>query len=117
IVTTELVLADIETVKKRREKIAKDVKRGDKHALQEERLLEQLGVHLNTGKPANTLALPLAPDEKIVQRGFFLLTDKPTIFACNVKESELATADKNPFVQKVREDAPRVRGCCRKRAD
>jgi len=103
IVNTELVLADIETVKKRREKIAKDVKRGDKHALLEERLLEQIGAHLNTGKPATTLALPLAPDEKTIQRGFFLLTDKPTVFACNVKESELAAADQNPFIQRVRD--------------
>jgi GTP-binding protein YchF len=103
IVTTELVLADIETIKKRREKISKDVKRGDKHALLEEHLLEQINVHLNTGKPANTLALPLGPDEKTVQRSFFLLTDKPVIFACNVKESDLAAADTNPFVLKVRD--------------
>jgi GTP-binding protein YchF len=103
IVTTELVLADIEAVKKRREKIAKDVKRGDKHALLEERLLEKIGAHLDTGKPANTLALPLAPDEKTILRSFFLLTDKPTVFACNVKENDLATADQNPFVQKVRD--------------
>ena len=40
---------------------------------------------------------------KAVQRSFFLLTDKPTIFACNVKEGDLAAADQNPFVQKVRE--------------
>ncbi len=103
IVTTELVLADIETVKKRREKISKDVKRGDKHALLEEHLLEKMGAHLNAGKPANTFALPLAPDEKIIMHSFFLLTDKPTIFACNVKESDLATADKNSFVQTVRD--------------
>src|SRR5947207_15931663 len=31
------------------------------------------------------------------------MTDKPTIFACNVKENDLATADKNSFVEKVRE--------------
>ena len=103
IVNTELVLADIETVKKRREKIAKDVKRGDKHALLEEHLLEKIGAHLNTGKPANTFALPMSPDEKIIQRGFFLLTDKPPVFACNVKEGDLATAGNNPFVQKVRD--------------
>jgi GTP-binding protein YchF len=103
IVNTELVLADLETVKKRREKIAKDVKRGDKHALLEEHLLEKIGAHLNTGKPANTLAIPLAPDEKIIVRNFFLLTDKPVIFACNVKEGDLAAADQNPFVQKVRD--------------
>jgi hypothetical protein len=103
IVTTELVLADIEAVKKRREKISKDVKRGDKHAQLEEHLLEKIGVHLDTGKPANTLALPLAPEEKSIVRTFFLLTDKPTVFVCNVKENELATADQNPFVKKVRD--------------
>ena len=103
IVNTELVLADLETVKKRREKIARDVKRGDHHALLEEHLLEKFGTHLDTGKPASTLALPLGPDERIVERSFFLLTDKPTVFACNVKESELAAADQNPFVQKVRD--------------
>ena len=103
IVTTELVMADIEAVKKRREKIAKDVKRGDKHALLEEHLLEKIGAHLDTGRPANMLALPLAPEEKIILRSFFLLTDKPTVFVCNVKENELATAGQNPFVQKVRD--------------
>jgi hypothetical protein len=103
IVTTELVMADIEAVKKRREKIAKDVKRGDKHALLEEHLLEKIGAHLDTGRPANMLALPLAPEEKIILRSFFLLTDKPTVFVCNVKENELATAAQNPFVQKVRD--------------
>lgn len=44
-------------------------------------------------------------EEKAIARGFFLLTDKPTIFAANVKESELATADANPHVKKVREYA------------
>src|SRR5213079_128580 len=39
IVTTELVLADLETVRKRREKISRDVKRGDKHSLLENHLL------------------------------------------------------------------------------
>jgi GTP-binding protein YchF len=96
-------LADIETVKKRREKIAKDVKRGDKHAQLEDHLLEKIGAHLDTGKPVNTFAVPLSPDEKVIQRSFFLLTDKPIVFACNVKEGDLATAGNNPFVQKVRD--------------
>ena len=111
IVTTELVLADMETIKKRLEKISRDVKRGDKHALLEAQLLEKFGAHLNTGKPANTLVLPLAPDEKLIVRGFFLLTDKPTIFAANVKEGDLATADSHPMVVKVREYARAHHAC------
>src|SRR5438046_3160662 len=68
IVTTELVLADLDTVHKRKEKISRDVKRGDKHALLEAHLLEKIAAHLNTGKPANTLGLPLAPEEKTIAR-------------------------------------------------
>src|SRR5215470_3825744 len=105
IVNTELVLADLETVAKRKEKISRDVKRGDKHAQLETHLLGKFESHLNTGKPANTLALPLAPDEKALVRSFFLLTDKPTIFAANVKESELAALETNPQVNRVREYA------------
>ena len=101
VVNTELVLADLEAVSKRRERIAKDVKRGEKAAVAEDAVLAKIEPILNSGKPA--LMVPLTPEEKVLSRSFFLLTDKPTIFACNVKESELAAGDKNPFVQKVQE--------------
>jgi GTP-binding protein YchF len=102
-IITELVLSDLETVVKRREKGSKDAKRGDKVAMAEAEVLAKLEPHLNGGKPAITLQL--TPEEKVIARGFYLLTDKPTIFAANVKESELATADSNPHVNKVREYA------------
>jgi ribosome-binding ATPase len=111
IVTTELVLADLETVHKRQEKIARDVKRGEKQALLEANLLEKIGAHLNSGKPANTLGLPLAPDDRAVVRSFFLLTDKPTLFVANVKEGELATAETHAQVVKVREYARTHHAC------
>ena len=100
-ITTELVLADLEAVQKRLNSVAKDAKRGDKEALAQENILKKIEPHLNAGKPA--LTLQLAPEERAVSRLFWLMTDKPTIFACNVKESDLATADQNPFVLKVRE--------------
>ncbi|HXE43321.1 MAG TPA: redox-regulated ATPase YchF, partial [Candidatus Baltobacteraceae bacterium] len=100
-ITTELVLSDLEAVQKRLASVAKDAKRGDKEALAQENVLKKIEPHLNAGKPA--LTLQLTPEEKAVSRLFWLMTDKPTIFACNVKESDLATADKNPFVEKVRE--------------
>lgn len=111
IVTAELVLADLETVKKRMEKISREVKRGDKHALLEAHLLEKIEGHLNAGKPANTLGLPLAPDERLIVRSFFLLTDKPTIFAANVKEGDLAGAETNPVVARVRDYARAHHAC------
>jgi hypothetical protein len=103
IVTTELVLADFEAVRKRLEKISRDVKRGDKHALIEAHLLEQIGAHLNRGKTANTLGAPWSPDEKAIVRSFFLLTDKPMTIVANVKEGELAGVESNPLVARVRE--------------
>ncbi len=100
-ITTELVLADLEAVNKRLEKVAKDAKRGDKAALSEQGVLQKLQPHLDAGRPAITLEL--STEEKAVSRTFWLMTDKPTIFACNVKEGDLATADSNAYVLKVRE--------------
>ena len=101
VITTELVLADLEAVQKRLGSVAKDAKRGDKEALAQESVLKKLEPHLNSGKPA--LLLALTPEEKAISRLFWLMTDKSTIFACNVKESDLATAATNPHVLKVRE--------------
>lgn len=108
-IITELVLADLDSVKKRLEKVAKDAKRGDKVALAEEAVLKKLDPHLNAGKPAITLEL--TPEEKAISRLFWLLTDKPTIFACNVKESDLATSETNPHVVKVRDYAQHHFAC------
>jgi len=88
-------------VRKRRERIAKEVKRGDKAAIAEDAVLAKLEPHLDGGKPGITL--DLSPEEKALSRPFFLLSDKPTVFACNVKEGDLATADQNPYVRKVRD--------------
>lgn len=108
-INTELVLADLETVRRRSERVAKDAKRGDKVAVSEEAVLRKLEPHLDSGKPA--LLLTLTPEEKQIANGFFLLTDKPTIFAANVKETDLATADTNPFAMKVREYARTHHAC------
>lgn len=111
IVTTELVLADLEILSKRKEKISRDVKRGDKHALIESHLLDQFETHLNAGKPANTLGLRLSPDEQAIARSFFLLTDKPTVFAANVKENELAGVEAHSGVKQVRDYARTHHAC------
>src|SRR4029079_3884233 len=85
-ITTELVLSDLEAVQKRLEKGAKDAKRGDKVAIADAAVLNKFQPVLNEGKPG--LTVQLTPEEKVIARGFYLLTDKPTIFACNVKESD-----------------------------
>ncbi|MEQ1871299.1 MAG: redox-regulated ATPase YchF [Vicinamibacterales bacterium] len=100
VINTELVLSDLDAVSKRRERLAKDVKRGDKAAAAEEAVLARLEAALNEGKPA--LTVKLTPEERALSTQQ-LLTDKPTIFACNVKEDDLASADSNAYVLKVRD--------------
>jgi ribosome-binding ATPase len=101
VITTELILADLDAVTKRIDKTQKKAKSGDKEAIIEIALLERLKPHLNENKPANIL--PATDDEKKMLNLFQLLSAKPVIYACNVAESDLATAEQNPFVQKVAE--------------
>lgn len=100
IINTELVLADLESAEKRKTKQQKAAKSGDKKMLAEVALLEKIEAHLNTGKTVVTM--DLTPEEKAIVKGFFLLTDKPTLFACNVAEEDLARADENKYVRQVR---------------
>ncbi len=88
VINTELVLADIATLTKRSERLQKSVRAGDKTAKVEVAVIERLLPHLNEGRPAITAAL--SDEEARVAREFFLLTSKPTIFACNVSEADLA---------------------------
>jgi len=109
IVNAELILADLESLHRHREKIAKDIKRHDKTALLEDALMQRLEQHLNSGQLACTLKL--YPEELAVTRNFFLLTDKPVIYALNVKEQDISAAALNPAVQRVREYVQTHQGC------
>jgi len=88
VINTELILADLASTQKRSERLQKQVRSGDKQAKAEAALLEKLIPHLDGGKPAMTLELN--DEEKALLGSFFLLTSKPTIFACNVGEADLA---------------------------
>jgi len=109
LITTELVLADLETVKKRLDRVAKDAKRGEKDAIAELAVLQKLEPVLDAGKPA--MLATLTTEERAIARPLFLLTDKPTIFACNVKESDLADAEASPYVKAVRDYAKAHLAC------
>jgi GTP-binding protein YchF len=88
VINTELVLADLASLQKRKDRLQKEVRAGSKTAKIEDEISEKLLLHLDAGKPAVTAKL--SSEEKTVARGFFLLTSKPTIFACNVAEPDLA---------------------------
>src|SRR6266478_3546780 len=88
VVNTELVLADLASLQKRHDRLQKEVRAGSKSAKAEVAVMDKLLPHLDAGKPAITAEL--TPEEKEIERDFFLLTSKPTLFACNVAESDLA---------------------------
>jgi GTP-binding protein YchF len=92
VILTELVLADLGAVQKRIDKAAKGARGNDKQAKAELEVLQKLEPHLNGGQPALTCVL--TDDEKKILKSFFLLTSKPTLFACNVKEEDLAALSK-----------------------
>jgi ribosome-binding ATPase len=99
-IKTELVLADIETVARAKDKAEKVAKSGDKEAQAAVSVGGKLLAHLDSGRRA--LTLELSPEDAAVARRFFLLTSKPMLFAANVAEGDLARAGNLPAVAAVR---------------
>jgi len=99
-IKTELVLADLETVGRSKEKAEKAARGGDRQAKALLAVAEKLERHLDSGKRALTLVLD--PEEKEIARRLFLLTSRPMIFAANVGEDDLARAGELPRVAAVR---------------
>jgi GTP-binding protein YchF len=99
-IQTELILADMDSLSRQKERLERTARSGDKTAAAQVALAARLLTHLDSGKPA--LTLEMTDDERELARPFFLLSMKPTLYACNVAEDQLATADANPLVAEVR---------------
>lgn len=99
IIDTELLLKDLETVEGRLVKTEKQAKAGgDKQAQKVLVLLQRYHEALSAGKAARTVELD--KDEQVLAHDFFLLTNKPVMYVCNVDES--AAAQGNEYVEAVR---------------
>ncbi len=96
----ELILADLASVEKRRERTTKQLKTGDKSAKDELELLSKLEAAFDDGRPARLAGL--TDDEKARAYHLFLLTMKPMIYAANVAEADLSKPETD-FVRQVRE--------------
>jgi GTP-binding protein YchF len=99
----ELALADLATVERRRERVQKGAKGGEKNAKAELEVLDKLHPALEEFLPAKSVSL--TEDERAIARNFFLLTMKPTIYAANVMEATLAAPEDNEQVRAIREVA------------
>jgi len=96
----ELALADLSTVEKRRERVQKTAKSGDKTAKAELEVLDKLQPALEEFKAARSVSL--SDDERAIAYNYFLLTMKPTIYAANVNETALNPPDEDEHVKAIR---------------
>ena len=101
-INLELVFADIETVDKRLDK-AKKMLKADKKYQAEIDLLTKIKIALENGIPARSLEYN--EDEKNMLKEMFLLTSKPIIYIANVSEEQIADAENDVNVKKVKEYA------------
>ena len=92
VISTELLLKDIETVDKRAERVFRTARTGDKDAQREHAVIERLQQHLGDGSPARTFTTGDEEETKVV-RELFLLTSKPVLYAANVGEGDLPDGD------------------------
>lgn len=99
-IQTELALADLATLEKSLVRYQKTARSGDKEAVKMAALIEQVRVHLDTGKPV--YAMTLDNDQRELLKPLCLLTAKPVLYAANVDDSGF---DNNPLLDRVREFA------------
>ena len=101
VIESELILADLASLEKAQQRLARIAKGGDKDAKLKLDIIARLTPHLEDGNLARTL--PLADEEKKALRELFLLTMKPMMYVANVDEAHI-NGD-NAYVQQVRDKA------------
>lgn len=103
VINLELILADMESIEKRIARAAKLVKQKDKDAVAEEPVLMKLREAFEAGDLARSI--DFTEDELNIAKNLNLLTLKPMLYVANVAEDEIADAEDNEYVQKVRDYA------------
>ncbi len=99
-INLELIFADLETVTKRHDRVAKMVKTGEKKYADEAALLGRIRETLEKGLPVRSMEF--TDEEEALLREFFLLTTKPVIYAANVSETGMTD---NPYIDALMEIA------------
>ncbi len=99
-ISTELLLADMETAEKAVRRAAKNSKSGDEREIALRDLLEAVQRHLEQGHAARTLGLDEQQLRQLKPLG--LLSAKPTLYVANIGEDGLAD---NPYVGAIKEIA------------
>src|SRR5438046_1296566 len=99
----DLVLADLASVEKRLEVVAKEARAGKKDAQAETEVLTVAKQHLDAGQQLRTLALE--PDLRTMLLGIFPVTLKPAVYVANAAEDLLpAGGEPAARVKKLADD-------------
>ncbi|MBT8235044.1 MAG: redox-regulated ATPase YchF [Bacteroidia bacterium] len=96
----ELQLKDLESVEKRYDKVKRAARTGDREAIKEEAVLQQIIASLEQGKSVRALNFD-GEDYGTYVKPMQLITDKPVLYLCNVEES--AAKAGNEYVEKVKQ--------------
>ena len=105
IINLELVMADLDTVNKRIEKVENKARiQKDKDSLMEMSILSLIKPVLDDGNPARMVKLT-DEQKEFVEKNYHLLTNKPIIYVANVSEEDLMDLDSASNYQKVKEYA------------
>ncbi|MGM8215792.1 redox-regulated ATPase YchF [Bacillaceae bacterium W0354] len=102
-INLELILADLETVSKRYDRVAKLAKQKVKEAVAEFEVLEKLKDAFENEIPAR--AIEFNKEQMKLVKQLHLLTIKPILYVANVGEDEIIDAEGNEYVEKVKEYA------------
>ena len=102
-VETELMLADLESLERRREGLEKRARGGDREAKTTLALVETALALLREGRPARLAWI--ADADKAAFRALNLLTSKRVLYVCNVDEASAATG--NAYSRMVEESVAR----------
>ncbi|MBU7594141.1 MULTISPECIES: redox-regulated ATPase YchF [Metabacillus] len=102
-INLELILADLETVDKRIDRVAKLAKQKEKTAVFEHEILVKLKEAFESEKPAR--AVEFNEEQLKYVKQLHLLTIKPILYVANVSEEEVADPSNNEYVKQVREFA------------
>jgi GTP-binding protein YchF len=93
-VETELMLADLESLERRRPALEKKAKGQDKEAKAALLLIDAALKYLVEGKPARLALQDIPESEHRAFRQLQLLTAKPALYVCNVDEANAATGNR-----------------------
>ncbi|NIM48443.1 MAG: redox-regulated ATPase YchF [Gemmatimonadales bacterium] len=102
VITSELALADLAVIERRRERVVKTARSGDKEAQAEQAILDLVLTELNAGRGARAAVTSTSDRQYLGQLG--ILTLKPVLYAANVNEAELGQAT-TPAVEALRATA------------